>query len=395
MHDLDLDIEASDAYAILAGVLLFDLGVTMAGTAGPTWLFAVSSMYVFGTSLVLVCAGVLDIDMARWGRPLAAGALLAIAAVLLVTWVFVAPAVPETDVMAFLGEATSLTLEGTNPYTVSLATGGQYPTPQLDGTTVSRYSYPAGGIVATVPSYLLGIRDWGRLTTLFATFGVAGLLIRDAPGQHALLALVVVLVDDFLVWGLAGLTDAMWVFPLLIAYRHLPESRLATERPIASAVAFGIATTMKQTPWFAAPFVLVWMLRTRGRRAGMQYVTVAISTFGLINAPFTLTAPQAWLTGALTPLFGNGSAPVHAGIGLSSLTKAGVYALPKSFHTSLVVVATLGGLGWYWRRFDRVRWIGWFAWAPLLLLHYRSFPTYLTSGIVVAVFAFFGRRGGR
>jgi uncharacterized membrane protein len=388
---LDLDLEAPDAFALLTGLMLVDLGVTMAGTAGPSVVFALCSIYVFGTAVVLVGAALVDLDWRRWGRPLAAGVVAALLAVVTVAYLAVATSTPGTDVMAFQGQAAALAVDGTNPYTASLSTAEQFPTAQLDGGYVDSYSYPAGAVIATLPTYAVGHADYGRLAVLVATALLATILVVDAPPRYAILAPAGVVVNDLIMWPVGALVDALWLAPLALALRALPAVPLAADRLDASAVAIGVATTMKQIPWFVTPFVLVWVLRTSGRRAAARYVAVAVATFGLVNSPLALTAPQAWLHGALTPIVGSGAPLVHSGVGLSALTRAGVYALPRWYHTALVVAAALGGLAWYWRRFEHVRYLGWVAWAPLLLLHYRSFPTYISTAVPIATLAFFAR----
>jgi hypothetical protein len=385
------DIEAPDGYCLLAAILVLQMGVTMAGTGGPSLLWAVANIYVFGTGAALMVVAVSDVDVREHGRPIAGGAALALLVAVTVAWLFVRQTPPETDVALFLGAAVDAVYEGVNPYTVEIAATGDYPTPQMDGTTVSRYSYPYGAVLVTSVTRLAG-DQFGRLATILATAALAGVMVYDAPHDLAPLALLSLLIDEFVGYGLIGLIDALWLAPVAAAMHYWP---VGGRRPLLgrSAILFGVAVSVKQTPWFIAPFLVVWLLRDRGPRATTAFVAIAAAVFALINGAMVLDAPRAALRGVFTPLLGNGAAPVHAGIGLSSLTMSGVFPVAKWGHTVLVVGAMVVGLAVYYRR-PALSWTAWIAFAPLLLLHYRSFPLYVTVAAPLAVHALSLQRTG-
>jgi uncharacterized membrane protein len=134
------------------------------------------------------------------------------------------------------------------------------------------------------------------------------------------------------------------------------------------------------------------LLRDRGRNAAGQWLSVGLTTFIVVNLPFIIWGPEVWLTGALQPLFGSGSPPVHQGVGLSALTVFGAYPIAKWAQTALVALVAAVGLTVYYRRTE-FRWAAWVSWMPILLVHYRSFATYFVAGLPLVAIAFC-KRGG-
>ena len=91
-------------------------------------------------------------------------------------------------------------------------------------------------------------------------------------------------------------------------------------------ILFGLAMSIKQTPWLLLPFLLVaigWeefqvsgSMRSAIRR-GSGFLGVSLLSFGLTNLPFLIQSPAAWFKGITTPFVGNN---VPAGEGLVSLS---------------------------------------------------------------------------
>jgi uncharacterized membrane protein len=142
--------------------------------------------------------------------------------------------------------------------------------------------------------------------------------------------------------------------------------------------------TMKQQPWFCAPFLMLWVVRERGWSTAARYVAVVAATFFAIHAPVIAMAPEAAITGLLTNLYGPSGTLVHLGVGLSALTLSGALPMTKGAHTALMGLASVAGLAVFWWRFDDLRWAAWIAWAPLLFFNYRSLANYF---VVVAPLA--------
>lgn len=382
---VDTDVQAPDALAIIVAVLLMDFGRTIWSVSAPgSLLIAILTIYVWGTAIGLIVVGISTIDLEEHGVAIAAFVTAAIGSTVLVALLSLYDAPIVTDVGRFLHEATLLTINGENPYENELvANRSTFPTPTMDGGTVTRYSYPAGAIVAMVPQYALGLSSV-RVTPTLASIAIGFVVLKDAPGEFALLAPATLLAGDLVTWPLSGLVDSLWILPLCLAviwWRN---------RLLWSGVAYGFAASVEQIPWFIGPFLLIWLLRDRGREAAGYWLTASLGMFALVNLPFLIWGPEAWLTGALQPLFGSGSPPVHQGVGLSSLTVFGVFPIAKWAHTALVGLIAVIALTLYYRK-PSLRWTGWIAWMPLIFVHFRSFGLYFSAGLPVVAVAYLQR----
>jgi uncharacterized membrane protein len=392
LPEADFDIEAPDAYAILAGLFTLHLGAEMTYAREPTIIWGVASMYVFATALALMGAGLSTVDVRRWGRPLAGAAFLAIMSALGVTYLMIHGTPINTDALDFVNTAAGALLAGESPYTVSMQSGGEFPTPMVGGGHVNQYSYPIGSALAAAPFVAIAA-DGSRIAVLLSTVAIGTVLIGSAPHDLAPLALFSLFVGDFITWGVSDLTDPLWVAPLLGAIYLWPWTRVGRDSLRWSAVLFGIAMTMKQQPWFCAPFLMLWVWHERGRWGAARYVAAVAGVFGLIHLPVVVLAPEAALTGLLTNLYGPEGTLVHLGVGLSALTLSGAFPVAKGAHTALMAVGGVAAVVGYWYDFERVRWLAWIAWAPLLFINYRSLANYFIVVAPVAVMLLIARRG--
>lgn len=390
--DVDLDLDAPDAYAVLAGIFTLHLGAEMSYAREPSIVWGVASIYVFASALVLIGVGVSDVDVREWGRPLAGFAFTAIMAALGVTYLMIHGTPINTDALDFVNHAAVALLAGESPYTQTMTSLGEFPTPMLAGGHVSQYSYPVGSALAAAPFVAIA-EDGSRIAVLLSTVVIGAVLIGSAPHELAPLALFSMVVGDFITWGVNDLTDPLWVAPLVVAMLLWPWSRVGPDRLSWSAVAFGVAMAMKQQAWFCAPFLMLWVARELGWRRSARYVATVAATFGLIHLPVALLDPQALLLGLFTNLWGPSGQLVHLGVGLSALTLSGALPLPKAFHTILLACAGLAGVVVYWYRFESLRWLAWLAFAPLLFFNYRSLANYFIVAAPIAVMILIARRG--
>lgn len=387
----DFDLDAPDAFAVLAGIFTLHIGAEMSFAREPNILFGIASVYVFGSALLLVMAGITDIDIERWGRPLAGLAFLALMTGVGLTFVMIRGVPIQTDALAFINEASAALLAGQSPYTVTMTMGDAFPTPTVMGGHVSTYSYPLGSALLAAP-FRAVLEDGARVPVLLGTAAAGTLLIGYAPHDLAPLALLSMLIGDFVTWGVADLTDPMWVAPLLGAVVLWPWSRVGPSSLGWSAVLFGVATGIKQQPWFCAPFLFIWVWRERGLRTAGRYAGIVAATFGMIMLPSFALAPVATLEGLLTNLYAPGGTLVHLGVGLSALTTSGAFPIAKTAHTVLMGLAGVTLLVGYWLEFDRVKWLAWVAWAPLLFFNYRSLANYFIVVAPVAVMVLIASR---
>ncbi len=383
----DLDefvMEAPDTYAILAGILTLQVGTEMAYAREPTVLWGIASVYVFASAILLVMAGVSDLDLRKWGTPLALLAFSSIMVAVTLTYVMIHGSPIKTDALAFVNQAGATLLAGKSPYTVEMTLGKQWPTPMVMGGEVSRYSYPIGSALTAAP-FVAVVPDGARVAVILSTLILGSVMLWSAPSHLAPLAYGSLLVGDFVTWGVNDLTDPLWVAPLAIAIVFWPWSRIGRDSLLGSGVVFAIAMAVKQQAWFCAPFLMLWVAHERGWRTAGRYVVTVAATFFLIHAPVIAMAPKAAVTGLLTNLYGPSGTLVHLGVGLSGLTLSGALPMSKGAHTALMALAAFGGLVGYWYHFDRVRWLAWIAWGPLLFFNYRSLANYFVVLAPIAV----------
>jgi uncharacterized membrane protein len=155
---------------------------------------------------------------------------------------------------------------------------------------------------------------------------------------------------------------------------------------------------MKQQPWFILPLLAIWVWREReslrefGRTAA-TYVTAGLVPFLLLNAPWLLADPQAWLSSVFVPI-AEGEAPlVSTGVGLAALNTAADGVISRGAFESLIPVVLLAVVGAYWLWFDRLRWAAWLAPAVVLFWMPRSLPSYFHWVAPLALLALFARHG--
>ena len=92
-------------------------------------------------------------------------------------------------------------------------------------------------------------------------------------------------------------------------------------------VALGVACSIKQTPWFCLPFLVLglWIeARQDGRPPGrvvLRYLAIVVSVFAAVNLPFILWEPAAWARGTLLPFL---TPLIPDGQGLVTLALHGV-----------------------------------------------------------------------
>lgn len=267
-----------------------------------------------------------------------------------------------TDEIAFDQYAAQLVQKGINPYTHSMKEAYQlfqvptnYYTYSFVGKPVTTLSYPSLSFLIYVPFLLLGwsynlapalcLVAWG-LTTI--------LLFAVLPRSVRALGLLFGGTMLYAAYAVGGVTDAMYM-PLLViaAYKW---DRFGTSRwTYIGPVMFGLAMSIKQTPWIALPFMLLALagdeyirsgLAAGAKRAG-KYLAVAVAVFLVPNLPYIVASPHAWFTGIFEPLSGKMvptgqgtvSLSLYFHIGGGSMT---AFTLATVFTGLLLIVAFVG-----------------------------------------------------
>jgi uncharacterized membrane protein len=258
----------------------------------------------------------------------------------------------STDSGAFNQAAARLLLNGKNPYTSTMASAAQllqHPannwTYTVSGGYVDHVSYPAGSFLLPLPALALGFNhavvDWLDLFAWIIT-GVLIFALLDAPLRW--LGCLLLSVPIFVaIFGSGGTDAAFLPFMVLAVWRW---DRFARGRDAGlvrwmGPIALGLACSIKQTPWFCLPFLLLGVFieaRRTGRpplRPAVSYLAAVVTTFLVVNLPFIIWQPAAWARGTflpfLQPLVADGQGLVtlvlHGlahGVSLPLLTVAGL-----------------------------------------------------------------------
>lgn len=345
----------------------------------------------YAVAFTLFVLATLDNDLVLKVRDVALVALLLITAV---SWYVITqveyPGAYQTDAFAFTHYSAILYSKGMNPYAQDLqaalsafSVDPQFITLTPNGGLVSTLNYPALQFLELLPAVWLGLHD--ARGVIFA-FEIAAMLVIYfwSPREIRTIVLLPLFAgsDLMISFGAGALAEFLWILPLVLMVVFL-------DRPWVAGIMFGVACATKQTPWLLAPFLLVWLLRSKPninaletlKRIGI-FTTLALAAFLLPNIGFMTNDFNTWYSGVVTPAFGN---LVVLGQGLSLITVAGGVPLPPTFYlvATLVVAATL--LVNYFVYFERLAHAVWAFPAIILWFSYRGLQNYFIFWIPLLV----------
>jgi hypothetical protein len=224
-----------------------------------------------------------------------------------------------TDSAAFNQRASSLLLQGINPYTahfnpahLALSNASNFWTYTLNGGHIDQLSYPAGSFLLQAPFQWLGFTHLTSDYLDLAAWLVTGLVLYFAiTPKYRWIAPMLLMTSIFTYIFTHGGTDALFVpFLAVAAWRTaiFSDGQAPRWQRWIGPLALGVACSIKQTPWFAAPLLLLVVL-TEARdlenstwKIGAQYVALAAFPFVLLNIPFIIWNAKAWWHGVLIPL---------------------------------------------------------------------------------------------
>jgi uncharacterized membrane protein len=310
----------------IAGIAILNFAIGLLGDASAfPWLAAfvvVGGAWGLGTITVSFMQFGQSPQIRRLSNRLAwATALLLLA--MFAAWAFVqvhnSPAY-GTDELAFDQYAAQLVQHGMNPYVHSMdpsfylfrvsPDGWTYT---LTGQAVTQFSYPSLAFLVYLPFLILGwSHELGVGLNLIAWGASILLMFHMFPRNMRAAALVIGLVDCYISNAVGGVTDVLYM-PLLIIAAYRWDRFGLDRRSYIAPVMVGLAMAIKQTPWPLLLFVLLALACDEYARAGIEpalrragrYLAVVLATFFLVNLPFILMSPSAWVTGTLTPLVKN------------------------------------------------------------------------------------------
>lgn len=308
-----------------------------------------------------------------------------------------------TDELAFDQYAAQVLMSGHNPYTTSMAASltqfnvpPMYRTYTLTGRSVTQLSYPAMSFLAYVPALVVGLKmqaaTWTDELAWIASCGIMWWLL---PRKTRWAAGVVLAAGTYRRYTVGGVTDALFLAPLLLSVHFLGSHRREGWRRVLGAVLLGIACAVKQTPWFAVPFILVSVLRSHDWKVALRDAAVAAMTFAAINLPFIIWNDQAWLHGILLPLVAH---TVPGGQGVVGIVLFDHLGGQLIWWTFAGAFAYSGAIAAYWGFYGRLKHL----WVVLVALVFiwpaRSFGSYLIDmlplALVVATTRASGTEGG-
>lgn len=281
-------------------MLLAAVALSVAWVAGPNYLGLPLTDYQGPAwwSALIVATGAAA-AWAIWNRWPNAG-LLALGQVVAsgIADRLVRPIRLESDAQLAAAEAVRVLLDGSNPYAHEF-------------TTVSTESASLGSVFPYLPGYMLYYRlseAWAgtvdgadRWTSIGIVIALASLFPIVGFGRAALVSAI------FGTWMLAGyrsldgssdttVTFLILLGIVLLAYAHR-DGGWHRGLVIASALAFSWAILFKQFAWIIAPFVLLWLVRSRGPWRLWGGIQAAL--FLAATIPFLLADPGPFLTNVL------------------------------------------------------------------------------------------------
>jgi len=308
----------------------------------------------------------------------------------------------STDSAAFNQIATRQFLDGHDPYTSSMAAAARLLHPassfwtyQVTGAHTLKVSYPAGSFLLQAPFVALGLNhlvtDWVDLGAWLVT---ALLIYLMVPPVLRWLAPLLLLFGVFLGPFANGGTDALFVPFLVVAvwrWDRYPNRAVAWLPPWVGPACLGIACSIKQTPWFCVPFLVVGVA-FEARRAGRgavataaRYAAVTAAAFLVVNAAFIAWSPSAWLRGSFLPMIDPLVADGQGVVTLALHGLTGGVVLPwLSAAAGLALVALLAAFALWEARLKRA----WLFLVPLVLfVPARSLANYLVDFVPAALVA--------
>jgi len=311
-----------------------------------------------------------------------------------------------TDSAAFNQVATRLFLDGHDPYTSSMAAAtrllhpaDQFWTYQVNGAHTLAVSYPAGSFLLQAPVMALGLNhmvtDWVDL----AAWLVTGVLIFCMVPRALRWVAPLLLVAGVFAGAFAdGGTDALFVPFLVVAvwrWDRWPDRATAWLPGWVGPVSLGVACSIKQTPWFCVPFLVVGVACEARRagaggrwgpvRTGLRYGAWVVGSFVVVNLPFIVWSPGAWLRGSLLPMVDPLVADGQGAVTLALHGLTGGVVMPwLSAAAGLALVALLVAFALWEARLKPA----WLFLVPLVLfVPDRSLANYLTDFVPAAVVA--------
>lgn len=240
-----------------------------------------------------------------------------------------------------------------------------------------RLSYPSLSFLLIVPWVASGW-DTNVLYVLCLLAAMGLVLVRAPAGSRVFLLTGMLAAFSVTAFTVGGSGDLLYALPLVAAW-------LWRERRW-SALALGVAVSVKQLAWPFAAFYLIQVVAQCGWREAARRAAIAAGVFAAADLPFVLWDARAWALGIVTPV----AEPMFPrGTGLIALPANGVGPLlPASAYLALEIAAAIGVLALAWRTRRTSPELGialamvplWFAWRSLFS-YFFLLPLFAFAGL--------------
>jgi hypothetical protein len=319
------------------------------------------------------------------------------------TFICFTPPVFTNDGTSLDTNAAILLLSGHNPYTDSnilqiarrWSIQPHWTTPLRQGTFANQLDYPTMDQFQTALDTALKTNDASAFESKVSYPALSFLTLVPFVALHNYnvqpFYLLCYLLLILLAWKWAQPELRPWVILLAIANVPMLASTMGgnldifytllialawwlRDRRWTSALFFGLALASKQIAWYFVPFYFIMNWRLYGLKEAIYRLLIAGTLGLLINLPFIIWNPQAWLAGILAPVI-DPMFPMGVGIVNLSVTHLIPY-LPERFYTVLQIIAFIASITCYWR-ISRVRPESAIFFAVLpLFFNWRSLSSY-------------------
>lgn len=388
--------------------LLAIVGFTIVGVAYNMWQSIVSIPFIGVGSVLTAFLGLLVIASAfvcheattlrrlEW-------AALGIAVLCLVGWgitaLYFTPSY-GTDEVAFEQYAAQLVTQGINPYGANLAPALdlfrvpiQYATYTMSGGLSAGLAYPDLSLLAILPLLLVGIISQAAIIVniffFITTMIVAFLLL---PKSYRL-ASVILCVGIPILFGyaVAGVNTVLFMpFLIVAAARWDRYDERRGWRAWIAPLAYGVACSVQQLPWFIAPFLLAgifieaWQTASirRAAAACARYAAIAAGTFLTVNLPFIVWGPRQWLHGIMLPMTQHAIPYGQGLVDLSEFFHLGGGRVAMYSDTAMLLIGAM--LVLYVWQYRLLRYLTFFMPALVLFFASRSLAEYFSNLIIVS-----------
>ncbi|MFB5190700.1 hypothetical protein [Alicyclobacillus fastidiosus] len=389
------------------------LGLTIIGIGFNMWQSIVSIPVIGGSSIVLTFIGLLLIASAfaiqqeiNLSKLEVLSLCLTIIAVLgwTLTNLYFAPAY-GTDEVAYEQYAAQLFTQGIDPYGKNLMHALemfqvpiQYATYTMNGNISTALAYPDLSFLFIVPFLKLGFMSQAAIYNnilFFISSMIVGYLLLPRP-YKLISPIVFAGIPVLFGYMVAGINDIVFMpFLMLAAYRWTRYDGKGLWAWI-SPIAYGLACSVQQLPWFIAPFLLLGIYIER-RHSGMsanhalivisKYASLSLTAFCVVNLPFMLWNPGSWLSGIFTPLIQHA---IPYGQGLVDLSAFfGIGGGHTNLYTDGALLVILALLVVYIIYYNKMRYLTFFIPAIALFFPARSLAEYFSNLIMVSIISAF------